>query len=269
MKKTYLGQENIPIEFIVRGEYQPRRFFDEDYIQELADSIIEQGLIQPIVVRKISESKYELVAGECRWRAHQLAGIGEVRSEIYSMDDETAAKFTIIENLQRKDLNSIEEAEGFSRLIEEFSLSHEELAVELGKSRTYITNALRLLSLDNEVREYIELGQLSAGHGKVLAGVSSSAQQKQIAKLAISRGWSVRKIENAVYRAKNKEPQAHNKKDPNVKFLERKLAEFLASPVDIDHDGTSGEIIISWKDIDTLQGIFMKMGYSEDTPYLR
>ena len=158
--------KSIPVELLKRGQYQPRKHFDEEALQELADSIKEQGIIEPIVVRPLPNKTYEIIAGERRWRAAQLAGLDTVPCLIRECSDRAAAALTVIENVQRKDLNPIEEAESYQRLIQEFGYSHDEVAKALGKSRTGITNNLRLLKLDSNIKEIIRLGTLSEGHGK-------------------------------------------------------------------------------------------------------
>jgi ParB family chromosome partitioning protein len=185
----------LSIDLLVRGKYQPRRHFDSAQLQELAESIkTTGGLLQPIVVRPINSNQYEIVAGERRWRAAQLAGLNDVSCLVSHYTDEQALQASIIENISRADLNPIEEAQAYQRLIDEFQYLHDEVAAAVGKSRTSITNVLRLLKLDPRVQELLIHGKLSEGHGKILAGLPISAQF-QLAELSIQKGWSVRKIE--------------------------------------------------------------------------
>ena len=220
MSKTIeqkIEQKNIPIEYLERGRFQPRRYFDETSLQELANSIKEHGLIEPVVVRAISENHYEIIAGERRWRACQLAGHDTIRCEVRDLNDEAVAAITIIENIQRENLNPIEEAQGYQRLIDEFGYMHEEVAYEVGKSRTKITNSLRLLKLDHKIQDYLREGKISEGHGKILAGLPKDIQFT-LGHLCVSRGWSIRKLEQEAKSAQKDTPKAYQSKDFSMTF---------------------------------------------------
>ncbi len=258
-KKPELRQ--LPIEFLVRGQYQPRQHFDPVQLQELADSIkTTGGLLQPIVVRPISNTKYEIIAGERRWRAAQLAGFGEVSCLVGQYNDEQALQASIIENISRADLNPIEEAQAFQRLIDEFQYSHEEIAATVGKSRVSITNSLRLLKLDMRIREYLVSGQLSEGHGKILAGIALD-QQFPLAERCVNLHWSVRKLEAE---AKKLQPVSQDSKysDPNIRGLETALSEHIGNRVQIEcEDRGGGYVRIRFNNIDELEGHFSRLGF--------
>src|SRR5579883_2735188 len=194
MLKRKATLQQISIELLVRGKYQPRQHFDPEKLKELADSIKSTGgLLQPIVVRPFHD-QYEIVAGERRWRAAQMAGLGEVSCLICHYTDEQALQASIVENISRADLNPIEEAQAYQRLIDEFHYLHEEVAASVGKSRTAITNSLRLLKLDARVQQYLVTGMISEGHGKILAGLEPQ-HQIELAERCVQKGWNVRKME--------------------------------------------------------------------------
>lgn len=187
----------IPIEFLKPGRYQPRKYFEENALQELADSIASQGLIEPLVVRELSKDSFEIIAGERRWRAAMLARLPELPCLIGEYTDEQAAAVTLIENIQRENLNLIEEAEGYRRLLEEFRFQQDEIAVLVGKSRSHIANILRLLTLSPAIQERVKSGQLSMGHAKMLVGLTSE-QQHFFVQQIIENEWSVRYLEKQV-----------------------------------------------------------------------
>lgn len=248
----------IPVDLLSRGRFQPRRKFDIEQLQELADSIKSAGLIQPIVVRPKDDKHFEIVAGERRWRAAQLAEIDTVPCLVNYYSDEQTAAVSTIENINRVDLNPIEEAQAYQRLIDEFDYLHEEIAAVVGKSRVKITNSLRLLKLDSQVQELLIKGELTEGHGKVLAGLTVK-QQRELAKKAINYGWSVRKIEQEVKRA-----QANinsDEKDPNIANLEAELSDYVGSQVSIDFGERKGQLKIDFHNLEILQGLFHKMGF--------
>ncbi len=263
MSKSSIQQKELPIEYLERGRFQPRRYFDETSLQELANSIKEHGLIEPVVVREITNNHYEIIAGERRWRACQLAGHDTIRCEVRDLNDEAAAAITIIENIQRENLNPIEEAHGYQRLIDEFGYMHEEVAYEVGKSRTKITNSLRLLKLDHKIQEYLREGKISEGHGKILAGLPKEIQST-LGHLCVSRGWSIRKLEQEAKSAQKDTPKADHAKDPNLKSIENKVSEHLGSKATIEWDGVKGQLIINWNDVDIFQGILGKMGLQDE-----
>lgn len=257
--------QQLAIDQLIRGKYQPRRSFDPEQLQELAESIkTTGGLLQPIVVRPASTGKFEIIAGERRWRAAQLAGLTDVSCLVSNYTDEQALQASIIENINRADLNPIEEAFAYQRLIDEFHYLHEEVAAAVGKSRTKITNALRLLKLDPRVQELLIAGKLSEGHGKILAGIPSH-QQFALAEQCIKKAWSVRKIESEVKKlqvpADNKNPYS----DPNIKHLENELSDHIGNQVHIDcEDRGGGYLKIRFNNIDELEGHFQKLGFKKD-----
>ncbi len=261
MIKTQSQLKDIPVEWLRRGKYQPRRDFNQDALQELADSIAEQGIIEPIIVRPLAEKRYEIIAGERRWRAAQLAGLGVVPCVIRDYSDEEAAEVTLIENIQREDLNPIEEAQALHRLLDEFHYTHEEIATAIGKSRAKITNILRLLHLDERVQRLLIERVLSEGHGKALAGLPFAAQFP-LAQKAVEQAWSVRKMEQAVKQEKNTGSVAENTEDANIKHLERAASDRLGSEVKVENSASqrSGWLKVKYYDYETLAGILEKMG---------
>jgi len=254
---------DLPVEQLKRGQYQPRCQFDQDSLQELADSIQSNGLIQPIVVRPLDESHYEIVAGERRWRAAQLAGLATVSCLVNDYSDKQAAEAAMIENIQRQDLNPIEVATAYQRLIDEFDYLHEEVAAAVGKSRTKITNALRLLNLTPEVRTLLIDRKLSEGHGKILAGLSVSLQ-KTLAQKCVAGGWSVRKIESEAKKTNTINSGNVGETDPNLLALSSRLSEHLGSQVKIDFEVDKGKIQINFHNLDILEGIFEKIGFRHE-----
>lgn len=262
MQKPKPVLKQLSIDQLARGKYQPRRHFDPVQLQELADSIkTTGGLLQPIVVRPLEDNKYEIVAGERRWRAAQLAGLTEISCLVGTYTDEQALQAAIIENINRADLNPIEEAEAYQRLIDEFHYFHEEVAAAVGKNRTTITNALRLLKLDPRVQSLLISGKLSEGHGKILAGLPLP-QQFALAEQCIQKNWSVRKIESEA--KKMHEPAQNNGpySDPNIRLLETALSDHLGNQVQIDCENRGGGFVkIRFNNIDELEGHFERLGF--------
>lgn len=253
---------DLPLSSLVRGTYQPREAFDEVSLQELASSIKAQGLIEPLVVRPISRQQFEIIAGERRFRAASLAGLRSVPCLVNQYSDEQAAAVTLIENIQRQDLNVIEEAKGFKRLINEFSFSHEDVAKMVGKSRSHVTNMLRLLQLDNQVQQALIEKSLSMGHAKMLVGFEPNEQLILMEKI-IKNDWSARRLEKEVKQLKQQ--VCSPKRDRDVKRLEQLIAEFCATQVEIEqgsHDG--GWLKIKFFDNDTLAGVLDKFGIRYD-----
>lgn len=252
----------LSVDQLVRGKYQPRRHFDQAQLQELAESIkTTGGLLQPIVVRPASQDKYEIIAGERRWRAAQLAGLTEVSCLMSQYTDEQALQASIIENISRSDLNPIEEAQAYQRLIDDFHYLHDEVAAAVGKSRTSITNVLRLLKLDPRVQELLISCQLSEGHGKILAGIPMT-HQFELARLSIEKGWSVRKIETEVKKILQPAPQDGRYSDANIKHLELALSDHIGNRVEIDcEDRGGGFVKIRFNNIDELEGHFERIGF--------
>ncbi len=261
-KKPTLIQ--IPIECLVRGKYQPRVHFDQQSLEELAISIRSSGLLQPIVVRPTAmPSQYEIVAGERRWRAAQLAELETIDCLVNEYTDEQAAEVATIENVNRVDLNPIEEAQAYQRLIGDFQYLHDEVAAAIGKSRSKVTNILRLLKLNEKIQSLIKEKRLSEGHGKVLASLPQS-QQLALAQKTLARHWSVRKLELESKKLAADTPQSENLRDPNVTSLERKTSEHIGSKVRIEFNETKGQMVIDFQNIDVLQGILEKIGLPPD-----
>ncbi len=254
--------QQISIDLLIPGKYQPRRHFDPILLQELADSIKSMGgLLQPIVARTLPQGKFEIVAGERRWRAAQLAGFNEVNCLVSEYTDEQALQASLIENISRSDLNPIEEAQAYQRLIDEFHYLHEEIAATVGKSRTAITNMLRLLKLDTRVQNLLITGQLSEGHGKILAGLTST-QQFPLAQLCVEKGWSVRKVELEVKKHQAIDETKNVYTDPNLKYLETALSEHMGNSININYEDRGGGYVkMRFNNIDELEGYFQKIGF--------
>ena len=251
------NKKNVSISSLVRNKYQPRKKFDETSLEELTNSIRARGIIQPIIVRPSSNNinQFEIVAGERRWQAAQYAGLHEVPVVIINADNLKTLEFAIVENVQRKDLNPIEEAEGYKRLIDEFSYDHEKVAKFIGKSRAHITNCLRLLSLPNEVIYLIEDEKLSQGHAKILVGLDNSFF---IAKKIIEKKLSVRQSETLVRSLKGKKRFKSIIKDPNIKDLETNLEEKTGIKTFIkNRKNNSGSLTFEYKDLDQLNRLIM------------
>lgn len=255
--------KELPIEYLSRGRYQPRRDFNETALQELADSIRTQGVIEPIIVREIAFNKYEMIAGERRWRAAQLAGLDKVPCIVRNYTDEEAAEVTLIENIQRQDLNPIEEALALSRLLEDFKYTHEEIAEAIGQSRSTITNTLRLLHLDARVQQMLIDQTLSEGHGKVLVSFSAD-QQYALAKKVAEEGWSVRQLEQCA--KPEKSPINNTQKDANIRRLEKIASDHFNAEVVLENhaDHRSGWIKLRYQNYDVLAGILEKMGIERE-----
>ena len=249
----------LPLEFLQRGKYQPRVDFDEAALQELSESIQAQGVMQPIVVRSIAADRYEIVAGERRWRACQLAALDTIPAIVREISDETAIAMALIENIQRENLNPLEEARALKRLQTEFELSQQEVATAVGKSRPVIAKLLRLLSLEREVSEMLEQGRIDAGHGKVLLALDGIDQVRAARKVADSR-LSVRQTEALVKALlaspANTTPQ---RKDPDIDRLERQLSERFGTKVVIENKNGRGKLVIQYSDLDVLDGILNRI----------
>lgn len=262
MPKPKPTLQHLSVDQLVRGKYQPRQHFDPVQLQELAESIkTTGGLLQPIVVRPLESGQYEIIAGERRWRAAQLAELHEVSCLVSHYTDEQALQAAVIENINRTDLNPIEEAQAYQRLIDEFHYLHEEVAAAVGKSRTTITNALRLLKLDARVQQLIINGQLSEGHGKILAGIPIS-QQYALAEQSIQKNWSVRKMEMEAKKLLQPVEKNNLYSDPNIKKLEMALAEHVGNQVNIQYEERGGgAITLRFNNIDELEGHFQRLGF--------
>lgn len=247
-----IDTSKVSIKDLTRNKLQPRKHFDKESLQELTNSIKEQGVIQPIVVRpdKSAEGKYEIIAGERRWLASQNAGLHEVPVVILNIDDVKSLEFAIVENVQRQDLNSIEEARGYQRLVNDFNYNQEKLSQFIGKSRSYIANSLRLLSLPEEVLSMVELGNLTAGHARSLVGLNASVI---IAKKIVQKKLSVRQSEILVRQYKDKKIKLVSKKDPNILDLQKVLEEKVGLTVSINNKkNNSGTIYFEYRDLDQL-----------------
>lgn len=251
----------IPVEQLVPGRFQPRQQFDNERLHELAEAIkTTQGLLQPIIVRKLQENKYEIIAGERRWRAAMMAEFDTVACLIRQANDQEALEAAIIENISRTDLNPIEEAQAYQRLINDFGYIHEEIAAVMGKSRAKITNSLRMLRLDHRVQVMLVDGILSEGHGKILAGLAMNIQYG-VAQKCVKHAWSVRKLETEARKILSPQ-KASQEKDVNVQALERAFSDFIGCHVNINWENSSGKMEINFHDLEILQGIFAKMGFN-------
>ena len=258
------GLRNLGVERLVPGKFQPRREFDKEALKELANSIREKGILQPILARPNpdggAKSPYEIVAGERRWRAAQIAQLHDVPVIVRDMTDNEALQIGIIENVQRSDLNPIEEAEGFQRLIDEFSYTQEVLAKTLGKSRSHIANTLRLVGATNKVREYLVAGQLSAGHARALLGHPNA---DRLASDIVKQGLSVRDVEKLVADKKPSKGGSKSKKpaekDTDTRALEKSIADNLGLSVAIQHEKDGGHVRVSYKTLEQLDEVVRRL----------
>jgi ParB family chromosome partitioning protein len=256
----------IPIELLQRGRYQPRTDMRPESLEELADSIRAQGVVQPIVVRPVGGAKgggpenFEIIAGERRWRAAQIAGLGEVPAVVRDVDDEAAVAMALIENIQRENLNPLEEATALMRLIEEFSMTHQQAAEAVGRSRAAVSNLLRLLELCDSVKGMVERRELEMGHARSLLGLTQERQQAEVARLVHKKGLSVRETEALVRRLlegkKPAEKSARPQQDPDVRTLENTLSERLGARVAIKSGARGrGKLVVSFNSLEELEGI--------------
>lgn len=248
---------SLAVTSISAGKYQPRRHFDEDLLQELAESIKSQGVIEPIIVRSAGKNRFELIAGERRWRASQLAGMAEIPALVRDIDDRSAIAIALIENIQREDLSPLEEAQSLSRLIAEFKLTHQQAADAVGRSRASVSNLLRLLELPDEIRQLLDDGKLEMGHARALLTLPPN-RAIALAGRAVDNEWSVRQLEEAVRGATElpKGKPAKPKRDADIESLENELAEKLGARVAINHGrGGRGKVVIKYHSLDELDGI--------------
>ena len=247
----------VPLDLIQRGKYQPRRDMDATALDELAQSIKAQGVLQPIVVRPIGQGRFEIVAGERRWRACQQAGLEKIPAMVRELPDEAAIAMALIENIQREDLNPIDEAVALQRLQQEFQLTQQQVAEAVGKSRVTISNLLRLIGLPDEIKTLLSHGDLEMGHARALLGLPAE-QQVEGARHVVARGLTVRQTEALVRQWLNGKPKVETptKADPDISRLEQRLAERLGSPVQIKHGQKGkGQLVIRYNSLDELQGV--------------
>ena len=248
---------SLAVTSISAGKYQPRRHFDADLLDELAESIKSQGVIEPVIVRNAGKGRFELNAGERRWRASQLAGLSEIPALVRDIDDRAAIAIALIENIQREDLSPLEEAQSLARLIAEFKLTHQQAAEAVGRSRASVSNLLRLLDLPEAIRQMLDEGKLEMGHARALLTLAE-ARAVALARKAIENEWSVRELEEAVRNATElpKGKPAKPKRDADIESLENKLSEKLGARVAINHGrGGRGKVVINYHSLDELDGI--------------
>ncbi|WP_371187449.1 ParB/RepB/Spo0J family partition protein [Thalassotalea maritima] len=252
--------QKLPIEFLQPGKYQPRKDMSQQALEDLANSIKAQGIIQPIVVRPLAQEQYEIIAGERRWRAAQLAQMDTVPVIIKDVPDESAVAIALIENIQREDLNAMEEAVALERLLQEFELTHQEVATAVGKSRTTVTNLLRLNSLNDEVKTFLENGDIEMGHARALLALEGE-QQTNTARTVAAKDLTVRETEKLIKKVLQPEAvKTPTEKDANTLKLEQSLAERIGSPVTIKHNKKGkGQMVISYASLDELDGILSKI----------
>jgi len=265
--------QTLPVEYLQRGKYQPRKDIDPERLQELAESIKVQGIVQPIIVREIGYNRYEIIAGERRWRAGQLAGLADVPVLIKEIDDRAALAISLIENIQREDLNPLEESEAFHRLIDEFDLTHQQIAEAVGKSRVAVTNLLRLNDLENEVKALLAKGMLGMGHARALLSLEP-VKQIALANKVSEEGLSVRVTEKLVQDAQQEKTenkahvsvQAHERiMDRDTQRLQEAMTNFVGAKTTIKHkQNGQGSVIISYNSLDELEGIVSRFEIKND-----
>ncbi len=254
--------ENVSVDQLSPGQYQPRKRFDEESLQELADSIIEQGLMQPVIVRK-SDNNFEIIAGERRWRAAKLAKLDTIPVIVRDINDRTASIIALIENMQRVDLSSIEEAEGIKKMIDEFGMTHEEASDAVGKSRSAVSNLLRLLQLTDFVKDKLNSGDIDMGHARALISLSAD-QQNMVCQKIINEKLSVRKVEellqSGITKVNNKKISKANNKNNDIEILQKEFSDKLGFPVTIENkNNNSGLIKIKYRNLDELDILLNKL----------
>lgn len=252
----------LPVDLLQRGRYQPRTHMRQEALEDLAESIRTQGVIQPILVRELATGDYEIIAGERRWRAAQLAELDTVPVVVKDIPDEAVAAVALIENIQRENLNPIEEASAFQRLIEEFSMTHQQVAESVGRSRTGVTNLLRLLSLNEAVRHMIDHGDLDMGHARALLGLAD-ADQPRVGREVVEKDLSVRETERLVKKLQSgegKKPAAKPAIDADIRNLQEALSDTLGAKVSIQHQKSGkGKLVIQYNSNDELEGILSRI----------
>ncbi|MCH2154079.1 MAG: ParB/RepB/Spo0J family partition protein [Phycisphaerales bacterium] len=262
------GLQFLPVKSITANKWQPRQVFDQEALAALADSIKKAGVMQPVLVRTAPDG-YELVAGERRLRAAEMAGLDQIPAVIRDIDDRAAAEWSIIENIQREDLNPIERAEAYQRLQDQFGLTHQEIADQVGLNRSSVTNHIRMTELDEGTKEAVRTGLISGGHAKSLLSVASISERSRLVRLSIAGNWSVRELERRVRRIQDGGSKSTNAKEVNptrshLNDLEGQLAEHLGTRVHIQQQGKKagkGKLVIEYFDLDQFDGLLAKMGF--------
>lgn len=253
---------HLPVDLLQRGKYQPRTHMSPEALEDLASSIKAQGVVQPIVVRPLSGGQYEIIAGERRWRASQMAGLDTIPAVVRDIPDEAAIAIALIENIQREDLNPVEEALALQRLIDEFGMTHQQTAESVGRSRAAVTNLLRLLALNDDVRLMLEENQMDMGHARALLALTGNAQS-QAARQVVDKGLSVRETENLVRHLTERAVAPKTKAsslDPDIRALQDNLSEKIGAKVQIQHTSKGkGRLIIDYNSIDELEGVLARI----------
>ncbi len=259
VEEKHQSPQALPVEFLQRGKFQPRKDIDPDSLKELAASIKTQGVIQPIVVRSVNDEKYEIIAGERRWRASQMAGLQEVPVIVRQIDDRAALAIALIENIQRQDLNVLEEAEALKRLVEEFELTHQQVADAVGKSRAMISNLLRLLDLHPEVKKWLSQNQLEMGHARALLSLPAD-KQVEIGDKVIKQDLTVRAVEKLIKELNNPPPVSEKPKtDMDTLRLQQELSEKIGAKVVINHQRNGkGKLVLNYTSLEELEGIISR-----------
>ncbi len=255
---------HLPLDVIRPGRYQPRSVFDEEKLAELADSIRAQGVVQPVVVRPVGDDEYELIAGERRWRAAQIAGIDDIPAVVRDVPDEVSVAMALIENIQREDLNPLEEATALRRLIDDFQMTHQEAADAVGRSRAAVSNLLRLLELMQEVKDMIDMRLIEMGHARALLSLDDDLQV-QAAREVVRKRLSVRDTENLARRLQqSKKKKGSRRVDPDILRLQNRLGETLGARVRIQHQASGkGKLIIAYNNSDEFEGILERLNLSD------
>lgn len=258
----------IPIDQIDRNPEQPRKFFSDDQLEELKESILAHGVLEPVIVRPL-DGRYELVVGERRWRAAQLAGLESIPAAVRNLTDKESMELALVENIQREDLNPIEEAEAYKRLMDEFGMTQEQVAQRVGKKRSTVANRLRLLDLDPEIRAEVAAGRLSAGHAKALLSIESSRDRREVARRAMEEGWSVRAVEEYGQRQPKKRAPVRravtrSAKDPLILDVEERLQRSLGTKVRVVGKSERGKIEIDYYSQDDMERILEIIAGAED-----
>ncbi len=262
------GLRYVPVSSIDPNRYQPRRVFDVEQIRSLSESIRRAGLMQPVVVRPAAGGRFELVAGERRWRAASQAGLSSIPAIVRDLSDQDAAEWAVVENVQRTDLNPIERAEAFRALSDRFGLTHAQIGERVGIDRSSVANLIRLTELESEIQEMIALSTLSAGHGKALLAMPAGAKRLALAKLAAEQGWSVRQLEARTGEADVGTPSASKPEttaSAGVRDLEKRLGEFLGTKIQLrtNSKGTRGKLVIEFYGLDHFDGLMSRIGFRE------